>query len=113
MKNGLPQEIGWRAKCFSSKYLCDHESGRINKTIENEITEPVTIYVYSQAVLTAIEYFKINSDAVLRCQTAPGNLSTTLRLCCVPDHCNIEGNKKSYELARMDSQPIDLDFADI
>lgn len=40
--------------------------------MKNEITEPVTTYVDSQAALKVIESLKINFDAVLRFRTALG-----------------------------------------
>lgn len=35
------------------------------------------------------------------------NLHTTIQLCWVPGHCNIEGNEKAHELVGMCSQSTD------
>lgn len=65
---------------FSSRDLCDHKNGKIDKkkTMENEITEPETIYGDSQVALKAVESPKIYSDAFLRGRTALENLHITL-----------------------------------
>lgn len=67
----------------------------------------MTICVDSRVGLKATESSKINSDTVLRCRTARGNMQPNAWLCWVSVHCNIEGNGKAYELARVNSQSTD------
>lgn len=76
---------------------------------KNVITETVTIYADSQAALKSIKFSIIIFDEVLRCRTP----LYTIRLCWVHGHYYIEGNVKSYELARIGSQSTELEVADM
>lgn len=54
------------------------------KNMEDEVPEPVTIFVEIQPTLKAIESSTIKFDAVLRGRTDLGNLHTTIWFCLVP-----------------------------
>lgn len=102
-KNGILPQVGRKVQCFSSRMIfAIVKAALLINTLENEITESLTIYV--EAALKAAESSTINSSAVRRCRTALENLHASIRLCWVPGHCNIEGNVESDELAKMCSQ---------
>lgn len=67
---------------------------------------PLTIYVESQATLTAIKSSAIKSRAVLDCQKVLFKIREFIKLCWVSGHSNIMGNEMAEELARGGSRLI-------
>lgn len=111
-RNDLLLPVGWKVQYFSDRDFCDHESDRIVKTMKKEITQPVNSYVDSQAALKTIEASTLNSEVILRCRTALGNLHTSLRLCWVSGHHHIKGNGKVHVSAWMDTHLTGFEVAE-